>query len=678
MKKLFFALLLSILFPFCTNNNQVEMKKFIDKATIRKTIKALVEKYGENHRFRIEKGVIQVSHFWTEKDGSKKNFYQFCTQNFIPESDTLDRVFERLSYYFEVLGGYFNRITLELNRQLHLDVGEILPIDLMFAGYDPSANLTNDLFSNKIAFYVLLNFPSYSLEDKNTFGERWSRKQWAFARMGEIFVSRVPSEYLQKISEVTTLADSYISQYNIYVGNLVDNNGNTFFPKDKKLISHWNLRDEIKSLYGKENALYKQKMIYEVMKHIINQTIPEKVINNSQYLWNPFKNKIFKNGQEQPSNPEPNTRYQHLLNNFLARKSVDKYYPEFQTYIKRKFELEFEISEHQIKKLFIDLLSSPTVKKVAKLIEKRLGRKLEPFDIWYDGFKNRSTFSEEELNKMVQSRYPSNEEFSKDLPNILSKLGFKKDLADFIAGNVIVDPARGAGHAWGPQMRTEKAHLRTRISPNGMDYKGYNIAIHEFGHNVEQILTLQKIDYYTLSGVPNTAFTEAMAFIFQKRDLELLGFRNPDPNSKYLSVLDNFWASYEIMGVALVDIYVWNWLYQNPNANSEDLKLAVIRIAKDVWNKYYAPVFGIKDQSILSIYSHMIDYPLYLSAYPLGHVIEFQIEQYLENKNFADELYRIFTQGKITPQLWMKNAVGGEISIEPMINSVEEALKYIK
>lgn len=679
MRNVIIAILSIFVFSFCSNNKESNaMKKFIDKTTIQKTIKALVKKYGDSQRFRIERGVTQVSNFWTETDGTKKEFFEFCLRNFVPESDTLEQVFKSLSRYFEVLGGFFNKISLELNRKLHLDIGEIMPIDLMFASYDPSANLTNDLFNNKIAFYIILNFPSYSLDEKNSLGENWTRKQWAYARIGDIFTSRVPSNYLLKISEVATQADSYISQYNIYVGNLIDDSGETYFPKDKKLITHWNLRDEIKSLYGKENALFKQKMIYEVMKHIIYQTIPEKVINSPKYQWNPFKNKIYENGKEIPFKSEANIRYQHLLNNFIARREVDKFFPNYPTYIKRKFELEFEISEKQIEKLFIDLLSSPTVKKVAELIQKRLGRNLEPFDIWYDGFKARSTISEEELTKVIQSKYPNQEAFTNDLPNILKKLGFANDLAEFISENVVVEPSRGAGHAWGAQMRGEKAHLRTRITTNGMDYKGYNIAIHEFGHNVEQTLTLNKVDYYMLNGVPNTAFTEAIAFIFQKRDLDLLGIINNDPNSKYFTALDNFWSTYEIMGVAMVDMYVWNWMYNNSEATVEDLKNAVIKIAQDVWNKYYAPVFGSKDQSILAIYSHMIDYALYLPAYPLGHIIEFQIEKYLENKSFAEQLYRMLVQGRITPRIWMKNAVGSDISVQPLIQSAEEALKEIK
>ena len=75
-------------------------------------------------------------------------------------------------------------------------------------------------------------------------------------------------------------------------------------------------------------------------------------------------------------------------------------------------------------------------------------------------------------------------------------------------------------------MKGQQSRLRTRIPDSGMDYKGYNIAIHEFGHNVEQTLSLYDVDYFMLNGVPNTAFTEALAFVFQKRHLAHFG--NPD------------------------------------------------------------------------------------------------------------------------------------------------------
>ena len=42
----------------------------------------------------------------------------------------------------------------------------------------------------------------------------------------------------------------------------------------------------------------------------------------------------------------------------------------------------------------------------------------------------------------------------------------------------------------GAGARGDKPHLRTRVEKDGMDYKGYNIAVHEMGHNVEQMFSL--------------------------------------------------------------------------------------------------------------------------------------------------------------------------------------------
>jgi hypothetical protein len=262
------------------------------------------------------------------------------------------------------------------------------------------------------------------------------------------------------------------------------------------------------------------------------------------------------------------------------------------------------------------------------------------------------------------------------MPVILKKFGFEASKAQEISSKVVVEPSRGAGHASGAEMKSALSNLRTRIEPTGMNYKGYNIAVHEFGHNVEQTITIQDVDNYMMKGVPNTAFTEAWAFVFQRRDLALLGMKDNNPDKTALSVLDNFWSTYEIMGVSLVDMNVWKWLYEHPDATEAQLKDEVIAIAKDIWNKYYAPVFGIKDQPILAIYSHMIDYPLYLSAYPIGHIIEFQMEKQIEGKVLGTEMQRMLVQGRLIPDIWMKGAVGKELSIDPTLEATAEAIKY--
>jgi len=74
----------------------------------------------------------------------------------------------------------------------------------------------------------------------------------------------------------------------------------------------------------------------------------------------------------------------------------------------------------------------------------------------------------------------------------------------------------------------------------------------------------------------------------------------------------------------------------------------------------------------------MIDYPLYLSAYPLGHLIEFQIAEYIKDKNLADEMYRMCVQGRLTPEIWMNGAVGNKLSAEPLLKAAQNAVKQIK
>ena len=682
MKKSFLIILAFLVFGFsqCTNtdsNSQISDQKNINDQVIAETQQAIIEKSGANQEL-IKRGVSHVASLWRASDGTKEEFKDFCLSNFIADAEEKKVVFEKISNNFESLWGHQNKVVLDLNRNIHEDIGVPHKIDAMFAAYSPGAHFSSDFYKNKIAFVIALNYPPYSLDEKNELGKNWNSLEWAYARLGDVFTARVPAEISQKISAAGTNADIYIADYNIFMGHLLNNDGKKLFSEDMVLLSHWNLRDEIKSNYAnKENGLEKQDMIYTVMKHIINQTIPEEVINSGDYDWNPLVNKVYQEGNEVQLTAEPNTRYQMVIDNFNANKAADEYYTDYNTFIKRAFAGSKEIPQEEVEKLFDEYLSSPVAKEVGKLISERLGRDLKPFDIWYDGFKARSSISGEILDKKTRSLYPDAKAFEADLDNMLKKLGWEKNRAEFIASKVTVDPARGSGHAWGAQMKAENAHLRTRISDKGMDYKGYNIAVHEYGHNVEQTISLHDVDYYMINGVPNTAFTEALAFIFQKRDLQLLGFKNENPDKEYLETLDLYWSVFEIMGVSMVDMKVWKWLYENPNATAAQLNEATVNIANEVWNKYFADVYGIQDEPILAIYSHMIASPLYLANYSFGHLIDFQIEQYLVGKNFSNEVDRIWSIGRLTPETWMQQAVGENISIKPMIFATEEALKSI-
>jgi len=378
------------------------------------------------------------------------------------------------------------------------------------------------------------------------------------------------------------------------------------------------------------------------------------------------------------SSPEPSTRYAMLSRTFHAEQKVDRYSPTAPTLIARRFDEDREIPEPRVQAMLEEVLTSPLVPEISKRIQSRLGRPLEPFDIWYDGFRARGAFTEAQLDAIVAKKYPTAEAYRKDIPDILVKLGFTPEKGRYLADHIAVDPARGSGHAMGAAMRGEKAHLRTRVEPAGMNYKGFNIAVHEMGHNVEQTFSLNEVDYTLLQGVPNTAFTEALAMVLQGHDLEILGLAAPSPESEALKTLNDFWNTYEISGVALVDMAVWHWMYDHPDHTPAQLRDATVKIAKDIWNKYYAPVFGRTDVVLLAVYSHMIDSILYLPDYPIGHLIAFQVEEQMKKAGaIGPEFERMATMGDVTPDLWMIHATGKPVGAGALLEAAKRALAQV-
>jgi hypothetical protein len=651
--------------------------------------KELIAKYGPQQQARIERGLHQVAEFWRADDGDAATFDEFVRTNFAGDQASLDTMFNRFQSLLEQLDGHMHEINRAFNQQSDLDLGPVLSYDEVFAGYDPSAHVLDDFFGNKLAFTVLLNFPLTTLDERLKYGPDWSRRQWAETRLAQRFDKRIPADVNLAIAQSGAASAQYISQYNIWMYHLLDPHGQRLFPPKMRLLSHWNLRDEIKADYSDGQAgLAKQRMIQTVMERIVTQTIPQAAINNPGVDWNPFTNQVTAaavKDSDAPTPqvavttaPEPDTRYAVLLKDFNAARKADPYSPTAPTLIDRRFQEDREIPEARVKAMLEQVLTSPLVAQTAKLIQVRLGRPLEPFDIWYNGFRPGSKYTEAQLDEMVAKRYPNAEAYQKDIPNLLIKLGFSPDRAQYVANNIIVDPARGSGHAMGSSMRSEKAHLRTRVEKTGMNYKGFNIAVHEMGHNVEQTFSLNDNDYTLLQGVPNTAFTEALAFVFQGHDLELLGLPAPDTRSQAEKTLNDFWGTYEIAGVALVDMAVWHWMYDHPQATPKQLNEATVQISKDIWNRYYAPVFHKKDVVLLGIYSHMIDSFLYLPDYPIGHLIAFQIEEQMKKSgSIGPEFERMAKMGRITPDLWMERATGHPVGPDALLEATQQALATV-
>ena len=248
----------------------------------------LVKKFGEAQRARVERGVRQLAALWRKEDGDLK---AFAADNFLIEQKDLDDTFARFETNFEQLDGHLLEIGRELQKPTMLDVGPLLKVDPYFAEYDPSAHLAEDLFNNKLGFVVLLNYPLTTLEQRLA-AKDWSRAQWAQARLAGRFARRVPAAVQQEITSAQAAADLYIAEYNLWMHHVLTEKGERIFPKGKRLISHWNLRDELKANYADKDGLQKQRTIIKVMERIVTQTIPASVINNPTVDWNPFANTV--------------------------------------------------------------------------------------------------------------------------------------------------------------------------------------------------------------------------------------------------------------------------------------------------------------------------------------------------------------------------------------------------
>lgn len=653
----------------------------LDSETLQRTVGRLVDRQGPEHAESVRRGVEQVARRWWPEDGDADAFTGFCESNFLSDSEALAATFRRLEHIFEQVDGHLHEARRELTAPIEIDTGPLLPVDRLLADLDLASHVNEDLFRTGTAFLALLNFPLHTLAERLEAGPGWDRETWARSRLMDRFTLRVPAGVQQEITRAITAAEQYVSTYNIRLDRLVTSAGERPFPEGLRLISHWGLRDELGSYYSTPGpaGLARQRLILRVMERILRQEIPAAVIDNPDLCWDPEANTVRPAREDAPSTGdlaarEPDTRYAQLLSVFHAVRQVDPYSPAEPTFIARRFERDRQIPEREVEALLVSVLSAPAVADLGRLIEERLGRPLEPFDIWYAGFKSRADHGEAELDEAVRTRFPDLAAFAAGLPELLGRLGFSAERARWLADRIEVDPARGSGHAMPALRRQDKVHLRTRVPRGGMDYKGYNVAMHELGHNVEQVFSLHGMDHWAMAGIPNTACTEALAFVFQHRDLEMLGLGSQGGDAQRQKTLGALWNTYELAGVSLVDMGVWNWLYQHPEAAVAELRQAVLAIAREVWNRYFAPVFGVRDSEILAIYSHMIAYGLYLPDYAIGHILAFQIARELRDGDFGTEIERIACQGQYTPEVWIRGAVGSQLSAQALLDEARAAV----
>src|SRR5207244_6476338 len=176
----------------------------------------------------------------------------------------------------------------ELRRYSELELGPELPIDEQLAALDLSAHSSEDLFQSKLAFVALLNFPLPTLDEMLAQGAKWSREEWAAVRLTRRFALRPSAEAQQARARAAAAAEAYVAGYNLWMHHVLTRAGTRLLGKGVRLISHWNLRDQIKAEYAEPDrarGLDRQRLIRSAMEHIVSQTVPRSVIDDPRLDW---------------------------------------------------------------------------------------------------------------------------------------------------------------------------------------------------------------------------------------------------------------------------------------------------------------------------------------------------------------------------------------------------------
>lgn len=691
-RSIFFLILLAFTLTQCNLKNAIDQQQAvlrqqaapmqISKLMVDSTMIRLKTKFREIDSVRMEKGVKQLALLWRPSDGGEMDFRIFCEKYFVNDSSSMDSLFTVLSQNFNSICTDFDSIGFSRNNRLSGYQGSMSQIEKLFAAYDPNTHISDDFFNNKIAQITMLNFPYYSLSEKHRYDTRWTKRKWAFVRMGDVFIARVPFDYKYRTANVLKNSNKYVSNYAINPSCLIDNQGKKHFPEKDSRLSLWDLSDGIRANYaGGEEGLLRQQMLYAVILHILKQDIQDSITYDADVTWNPFTNQVFKDGMAINQDDGARPRYVHLQNNIVYLKAEDQFRPFFPTYLDRTFNYALEIPQKLVEQQFKQLCSSPLAKKTANYISKRLNRRLQAFDIWYNGFQTPGNLDKRELNAITRAKYPNNQSFVSDIPNILTRLGFEAVKSRQIAGQILVDTVKVESLAWGGERKEEsniiipQSTLQIHIGKDGMSFQEYTSAIYQLGMAVANSISVLYVDNFMMKGVPTLAFNKALGFVFQKNACQSLGKCKLNSREKSDATLDSYWNTYASMGAALLEIRIWQWYYKNPSANEAQLNFAVRDLAVEIWNQYYTPVFKIKNSPILSSYTKMISDPFSLSTDAIGCLVGFQLEQYLDGKNFSKEVICMFSTGLVTPELWMRKGLQQGISVNVLLNATVSALK---
>jgi len=259
------------------------------------------------------------------------------------------------------------------------------------------------------------------------------------------------------------------------------------------------------------------------------------------------------------------------------------------------------------------------------------------------------------------------------------KLGFSDEDADWLSAKIRVERSRDAGHSTPPALPEYGPWLCTSLQRGRFNFAAYGTAMHELGHAVEQAMSVGRAPRPALKGVPGSCAVESVANVFCDTRFRLVGVKLSTEAIQPLDqmTVETMLGSCQMAGPALVELRTWRWLYGHPDATATELREAVLQIAALVWTEFFETHFGPDPYYLTAAYQHMLGYPLYLANYVISDLALQQMRAYVRGKDVAAELMRMYTIGRLTPDLWMERAVGAPLSVEPLLRDTERVLAQL-
>ena len=490
----------------------------------------------------------------------------------------LDRVFRRIQLVMEQIDGHLHEVRREILLPLDLDTGPVAGRGPPVQRRGPRRARRRGPVHSKVAFLALLNFPVHTLAERLEMGPHWDRETWARSRMMDRFADRDSRGRLARDHAGLHRGRPVHRRLQHPHGPARDPRGRAAVSRraapDHPLgaarrveiavrrggragaAAHDRARDGAHRAPGDPAGRDRQRRPALVAGEQRGLAARRRARDAARAH---RRRARAGHALRQPARPVPRRARGRPLHarpprpTSTAGSTIDR-----------------QIPESEVEALLASVLASEEFQRPAELIRSRLGRPLEPFDIWYDGFKARSDSPRGGAGPPRLRALPRRRRRSRTTCRGSStRLGFTSDKAAWLAERIVVDPVPGRRARHG---RRAPARTRPTCAPASPRAVWTTRATTSPFTSWDTTSSRSSRSTGSTTGgstaCPTPRFTEALAFVFQDRDLELLGLDPPGEARRQLEALDTLWSTAEIGGVSLVDMGVWRWMYDHPEADA--------------------------------------------------------------------------------------------------------------